>query len=206
MMNMVKTSAKTLVMAFLFGAAAAVRAGDIISIDVLEDFPYSTLNGGKHYPNPNNPHLIGETVSIRIRLVNDDLGGRSKAYPWEFVSLSSGESSWLTAPRLGLSVGGVVRYATMVSCLPTRATSNKAEKYFTDLIFEYEVLPGDLAQPLKLLNSDMREAVEGDSYLIILPSANSHFYNAVDASDSSDTQRDAEFSFCSDTEIGRASL
>ena len=74
MKNMVKTSAKTLVMAFLFGAAAAVRAGDIISIDVLEDFPYSTLNGGKHYPNPGNPHLIGETVSIRIRLVNDDLG------------------------------------------------------------------------------------------------------------------------------------
>ncbi len=203
MKNMVKTSAKTLVMAFLFGAAAAVRAGDIISIDVLEDFPYSTLNGGKHYPNPGNPHLIGETVSIRIRLVNDDLGEREKAYPWEFVSLSSGESTWLTAPRLGLSVGGVVRYATMVSCLPVRANSRGSEKYFTDVIFEYQVQPGDLAQPLRLLNTDMREAMEGDEYLIMLPSANSHFYNAVDASDPDDIQRDAKFSFCN-TEVRSA--
>ena len=128
MKNMVNTTAKAIVMAFLFGVAASAQAGDIISIDVLEDYPYSLVNGGKHYSNPDNPHLIGETVTIRIRLANKDLGTHENACPWEFISLSSGASSSpLVAPKLGLSVGGVLRYATMVSCLPTRMTTKGSE-------------------------------------------------------------------------------
>ena len=197
MKNMVNTTAKAIVMAFLFGVAASAQAGDIISIDVLEDYPYSLVNGGKHYSNPDNPHLIGETVTIRIRLANKDLGTHENACPWEFISLSSGASSSpLVAPKLGLSVGGVLRYATMVSCLPTRMTTKGSEKYFTDVIFEYNVLPGDLAQPLKLMNRDYREAESGDMYLVLLPSANSGFYNVVDPADSTDVRRAAEFSFC----------
>ena len=195
-MKMTKKTLKVVAMACIMGAAAFVHGGDIISIDVLDDYPYSMSNGGKKYPNSDMPHSIGETVSIRIRLVNNDLGLRDQAYPWEFMSLSSSGSSWLMAPRLGLSVGGVPRYATMVSCLPTRVTTKGSEICFTDLVFEYIVRPGDLAQPLKLLNRDMREAVEGDEYLVVMPSANSHFYNVVDASDSTDVQRDAVFSFC----------
>ena len=42
---MIKKTIKTLAMAFLVGTAAAVRAGDIVSIDVLEDAPYSLYNG-----------------------------------------------------------------------------------------------------------------------------------------------------------------
>ena len=198
-MKMTKKTLKAVAMACIVGAAALVHGGDIISIDVLEDYPYSMSNGGKKYPNSDMPHSIGETVSIRIRLVNNDLGLRAQAYPWEFMSLSSSGSSWLMAPRLGLSVGGVPRYATMVSCLPTRVTTKESEKCFTDLVFEYTVRPGDLAQPLKLLNRDMREAVEGDEYLVVMPSANSHFYNVVDSSDSTDVQRDAVFSFCDET-------
>ena len=195
-MKMTKKTLKVMAMACIMGAAAFVHGGDIISIDVLDDYPYSMSNGGKKYPNSDMPHSIGETVSIRIRLVNNDLGLRAQAYPWEFMSLSSSGSSWLMAPMLGLSVGGVPRYATMVSCLPTRVTTKGSEICFTDLVFEYIVRPGDLAQPLKLLNRDMREAVEGDEYLVVMPSANSHFYNVVDASDASDVQRDAVFSFC----------
>ena len=195
-MKMTKKTLKVMAMACIMGAAAFVHGGDIISIDVLDDYPYSMSNGGKKYPNADMPHSIGETVSIRIRLVNNDLGLRAQAYPWEFMSLSSSGSSWLMAPMLGLSVGGVPRYATMVSCLPTRVTTKGSEICFTDLVFEYIVRPGDLAQPLKLLNRDMREAVEGDEYLVVMPSANSHFYNVVDASDSTDVQRDAVFSFC----------
>ena len=195
-MKMTKKTLKVMAMACIMGAAAFVHGGDIISIDVLDDYPYSMSNGGKKYPNSDMPHSIGETVSIRIRLVNNDLGLRDQAYPWEFMSLSSSGSSWLMAPMLGLSVGGVPRYATMVSCLPTRVTTKGSEICFTDLVFEYIVRPGDLAQPLKLLNRDMREAVEGDEYLVVMPSANSHFYNVVDASNASDVQRDAVFSFC----------
>ena len=195
MKNMVGPIVKMLVMAFLFSAAVTSLAGDIISIDVLEDSPYSVRNGGKTYPNSGSPHSIGETISIRIRLVNNDLGMRGVAYPWKFI----GDDTSPAAVKLGLSVGGVPRYATMVSCLPTRATGRGSEDCFTDLVFEYEVRPGDLAQPLKLLNREMNEAVEGDEYLIVLPSANSGFYNAVDSSDSSDVQRPAVFSFCGET-------
>ena len=109
---MIKKTMKTLAMAFLVGTAAVVRAGDIVSIDVLEDVPYSLYNGGKVYPNDDNPHSIGESIFIRIRLINYDVGrgnltgthdarSNDKPYPWEYVSLSSYGSE----PKLGLLVG-----------------------------------------------------------------------------------------------------
>ncbi len=205
MTNMVRNTVKSLAMAGLVCAAAFARGGDIISIDVLEDFPYSTINGGKTYPNDANPHTIGETVSIRMRLVNADLGVRSTAYPWEFISLSTTGDNWsLMAPKLGLSVGGVLRYATLVSISSPSgsATPGESEKAFTDLVFEYQVQPGDLAQPLLLMNKDGREAIEGDEYLVMMPSPNSHFYNVTDSTDA-DVRREAIFSFCGEYERTR---
>ena len=201
MTTTVRNMAKTLAMGAILCAAAFARGGDIISIDVLEDFPYSTYNGGKTYPNGDNPHSIGETVSIRMRLVNADLGARGTAYPWEFISLSSSGGSWsLMAPKLGLSVGGVQRYATLVSI--SSPTSGDSGIFFTDLVFEYTVQPGDLAQPLLLMNKDGRPAVEGDEYMIVKPSPASSFYNVTDGS-TADTRREAVFSFCGTYEYNR---
>ena len=203
---MIKKTMKTLAMAFLVGTAAAVRAGDIVSIDVLEDVPYSLYNGGKTYPNDNNPHSIGESIFIRIRLINYDVGrgnitgthdtrSNDKPYPWEYVSLSSYGSD----PKLGLLVGGVTRYATYVSCLPTAETVRRSHLYYTDLIFEYKVLPGDLAQPVRLRSRSGGEvATATDKLDIILPGFYASFKNAVDTTDPGDLQVEADFSFCSD--------
>ena len=202
---MMKNTIKALVMATFACAAAAAWSGDIISIDVLSGTPYSLVNGGKKYPNPDSPHTIGETVTIRMRLVNDDQGGRSTAYPWFYASPFVGAGSWATtAPRLGLSVGGVLRYATMVSIGSTAVSTKQSERYFTDLIFEYTVQPGDLAQPLKLMNKSGYEAENGDEYLV--ECYGGRICNMVDTSDATDVQRDAVFSFFSDSDSSYSSL
>ena len=203
---MIKKTMKTLAMAFLVGTAAVVRAGDIVSIDVLEDVPYSLYNGGKVYPNDDNPHSIGESIFIRIRLINYDVGRgnltgthdarrNDNPYPWEYVSLSSYGSE----PKLGLLVGGVTRYATFVSCLPTAETVRRSQLYYTDLIFEYKVLPGDLAQPVRLRSANGGEvATATDKLDVVMPGFYAKFMNAVDTTDPDDLQKEADFSFCGD--------
>ena len=163
-MKMTKKTLKAVAMACVVGVAALAHGGDIVSIDVLQSFPYSVMNGGKTYPNEDTPHVINETVTIRVRLVNAEYDGNT-VYDW--FSTSS------IAPELGLSVGGGYRWARLVTCTSTvntvTGTTQRPHLYYTDLLFEYTVKPGDLALPMKLLNSNWKPAVldgAGDTLMV----------------------------------------
>ena len=189
---MMRKLAKSALVAIALGAASAASAGDIVSIDALQGPVWAALNGNKAYPNPSQPLTIGETLTIRMRLANADRGEAGTANPWELIGSSS------LMPSLGLSIGGVVRWAELVSCTPTATTTKNSQNYFTDLVFQYTIRPGDLAQPVGLLNESLQEAEDGTSYAISMPSGMS--FRGKDDS-LVDGYREAVWSFCSTGEL-----
>ena len=189
---MMRKLAKSALVAIALGAATAASAGDIISIDALHGPVYAALNGGKSYPNPDNPLSIGETLSIRVRLINADRGESQDAHPWVLTGTSS------MMPELGLSIGGVVRWAQLVSCEPAATTTKNSQHYFTDLIFQYTVRPGDLAQPVGLLNESLVEAEDGTSYAINMPSGLSLLGEDENLTEG---YREVVWSYCSNGEV-----
>ncbi len=206
---------KAAAFAFAMGAAFAAHAGDIISIDALCDAPYSQYNGGKTYPcdgpDSNNPPLtIGEILTIRVRLVNANRGQNTDGvFPWDF-NFDTGSTTF--RPQLGLSVGGVLRYADLIlvesTYDPTESENGYKSKYFTDLIFQYTVQPGDLAQPVKLMNSSYREATggEGEQILLKMPGPSWKLQNMVDPLNPDDKPINAQLSYISDEELQELSL
>ena len=194
MINMIGRKLKTAVMACFVGAAFFAHGGDIVSIDVMQGYPYSLLNGGRTYPNPDSPHTIKETITIRVRLLNADYGG-SQQYEWQ--ALSIGTTSYMT-PQLGLVIGGVPRWATLVDCKPATNTTYDAglrsNLYFTDLFFEYTVQAGDIAEPVSLMNLNYEAAsgAPGETYFV----RNPNIYNRVETA--ADVRRIPVFSYVSD--------
>ncbi|MBQ2624803.1 MAG: hypothetical protein IJG18_06870 [Kiritimatiellae bacterium] len=191
---MIGRKLRTAVMACFVGAAFFAHGGDIVSIDVMQGYPYSLLNGGRTYPNPDSPHTIKETITIRVRLLNADYGG-SQQYEWQ--ALSIGSTSYM-APQLGLVIGGVPRWADLVDCKPTTNTTYDAglrsNLYFTDLFFEYTVQAGDIAEPVSLMNLNYEAAsgTPGETYFV----RNPNIYNRVETA--ADVRRIPVFSFVAD--------
>lgn len=193
---MMRKLAKNALTAIALCAAAAAYAGDIFSIDALYGPVYGAMNGGKsYYESQATPLTIGETLTIRVRLLNASREDcESVEEPsWKLTGGSEG-----LRPQLGLSVGGVLRWADLVSCNPVSENARGSQLYFTDLIFQYTVRPGDLAQPVGLMNNSYSELVEGDTYLIEMNSASFQGYDS-----DTDSSRAPGWQFCSGGELSQ---
>ena len=158
--------------------AAPVQAaanGDIVDIRVMDDaanlmvFGSARNSGSPYLCSADHPLTAGDKLYIRVRmLVRDYTAVRlgSSANVWSFKSGTLGESliNW---PKLGLYMGedrapAWAEYSVqgpqawqLSGVLKTDDLGNTNEdcKYYTDLYFCYTVRAGDLALPIRLLNS-----------------------------------------------------
>ena len=158
--------------------AAPVQAaanGDIVDIRVMDDaanlmvFGSARNSGSPYLCSADHPLTAGDKLYIRVRmLVRDYTAVRlgTSANVWSFKSGTLGESliNW---PKLGLYMGedrapAWAEYSVqgpqawqLSGVLKTDDLGNTNEdcKYYTDLYFCYTVRAGDLALPIRLLNS-----------------------------------------------------
>lgn len=118
---------------------------------------------------------IGESVYFRIRLENHNSASIRTSYlmdtdsylrnPWHFkhfnedVDPTAAAMAWATTPpRVGVMVSGRLAYADIIyNGEPDGAP------WFTDLVCEYKVQPGDIALPMLLANSSGKEFSQDDA-------------------------------------------
>ena len=125
-------------LAGLFPQTAAA-SGSIRSITA-----YSDEETGFHTYGPGDLLRIGDTLAFKVRLLNYNTnltayGGMNN--PWSFRLRPGAESTFalLNPPKMGLWISGHKRLATLKSI-------GLADRYYTDIVFEYKVQSGDLAR------------------------------------------------------------
>ena len=132
-------------LAGLFPQTAAA-SGSIRSITA-----YSDEETGFHTYGPGDLLRIGDTLAFKVRLLNYNTnltayGGMNN--PWSFRLRPGADSTFalLNPPKMGLWISGHKRLATLKSI-------GLADRYYTDIVFEYKVQSGDLALPVKFCNA-----------------------------------------------------
>ena len=140
------------VVAAPFVTMGADADGHIRSINAMPDASHSIV-----FPNPDSPLKAGQDVYILIRLLNvnygENMSDETKVCPWSFVQSKPGATP-LTWPKIGLSVGGNIRYAEYSELGPNgESRVNPQFSYYTDLYFKYTVQTGDLGLPIKILQA-----------------------------------------------------
>ena len=121
---------------------AEVTGGDIYSIDLTRDY-----NG--IIPTEENPLVIGQAVTVRVRLINRSYAGSSGINEWMFQSQSA--YSAFAPAKLGLMLGGKQVFADFMD---SKVMTIDEYQSFTDFYFTYTVKPGDLALPAHLMSTD----------------------------------------------------
>ena len=152
------------------GAAFGVGTdGDIVSIEAVSGVSGITL--------PNNtvmsgPFTVGQKFYVLVRLLNAGYATEMSTVDgpyrnWHFSSDSLGSISVVAnykefLPAVGISIGGKHAWATYTAEGPDFMTSGRNGElgYYTDLWFEYEVQPGELGLPVRLLGKDGKVPAE----------------------------------------------
>ena len=133
-----------------FGTMAG--GGDIRSIESINDTAH-----GITFPNVTQPLVAGESLYVRIRLIDDDFMAVDGSHKWRFMPVTAGSlevADALNQPKLRLSVGGNIVEATYTDFGPTATDLGGAMTPWpkhTDLYFKYTVSAGDLGGPVKVL-------------------------------------------------------
>ena len=131
---------KNLAIAFTLalGTFAAPHAAQADG-DIAEIRPYLDERA-----NVDEELVSGQKFQFVVRLAARD---QMEPATWEPIYLGASEAlKWMYMPKLGIVVSGKMRYADLVSWAPNEKQGSR----FTDLIFEYQVQPGDFARPVML--------------------------------------------------------
>ena len=88
----------------------------------------------------------GEVARFTVRLLKNEALGEQ--FGLVYLGVGSEAVAWYAnRPKIGIWVSGELRFATLESV-------KARNEVFTDLIFAYEVKPGDFALPIRLAGSD----------------------------------------------------
>jgi hypothetical protein len=150
--------------------AARASTGDIVDIRVVDtdEMAFGDRNrGAANLCTPSNPLVAGDTLYIRVRMLARNwpnvIGGTEEPDMWCFTNLLG--SSLLYPPKLGLMIGDRAAYAEYSDrgyyawqksgMLENNdaGTPSSDWKFYTDFYFRYEVQPGDMGLPVRLMNS-----------------------------------------------------
>ena len=155
-------------LAGLFPQTAAA-SGSIRSITA-----YDPETGHREY-GPNDLIRVGETLAFKVRLLNYNtntpctaMGGLNNK--WDFRLRTGVDATFALAnlPKMGLWISGHKRLATLKAV--SLASDDGSDRYFyTDLVFEYKVQPGDFALPVKFCDASGTSELansEGQQYLL----------------------------------------
>ena len=171
--------------------ADEVASGDIMSVDLVEDF-------GGTIPTKDNPLMIGQAVTVRVRLLNRLDTAGDQRIPWRFTKYGAWtsdddpESSYL-GPQLGLKFGGQEVFADYIGL--QERTIDDGENVFTDMYFQYFVCSGDLALPAVFMTKDGGRATEENTIDYALKNCNyyGHYWDITD-----NAGHTCNFHFCND--------
>lgn len=95
--------------------------------------------------------MPGEYARFVVRLMKNEING--KPFGLVHIGPNSENLDWVVnPPKIGIWVSGERRFATLESTATRTGEGDAA--VFTDLIFAYQVKPGDFALPIRLAGSD----------------------------------------------------
>ena len=144
---MKKTILSILTLAAAF-ALGSLRASDIYDVHACKADGTSIIGGKSEYT-IDTPMIPGKTAYFKVRFLAQLEDGAYSTNKWSFEqkTWSVGSTNLVLAPQIGIYVSGELRYATYIGKLHTG-------NYFTDLVFAYQVQPGDYALPIVLAAKD----------------------------------------------------
>ena len=130
--------------AFALAALALPSVSPAVTGNIYEIRPINADGTVADAPTKNlNP---GEVARFTVRLLKNEIGG--EAFGLVYVGLGSEAVAWTTSrPKIGIWVSGELRFAELESV-------KRRDENFTDLIFAYQVRPGDFALPIRLAGAD----------------------------------------------------
>lgn len=130
--------------AFALAALALPSVSPAVTGNIYEIRPINADGTVADAPTKNlNP---GEVARFTVRLLKNEIGG--EAFGLVYVGLGSEAVAWTTSrPKIGIWVSGELRFAELESV-------KRRDENLTDLIFAYQVRPGDFALPIRLAGAD----------------------------------------------------
>ncbi len=130
--------------AFALTALALPSVSPAVTGNIYEIRPINADGTVADAPTKNlNP---GEVARFTVRLLKNEIGG--EAFGLVYVGLGSEAVAWTTSrPKIGIWVSGELRFAELESV-------KRRDENLTDLIFAYQVRPGDFALPIRLAGAD----------------------------------------------------